>query len=181
MKIGIVSAIDPAKCAARVQFPDNDDVVSYWLPVVQPKTLKDRFYYMPDVGEQVVCLLDENGEQGVILGAIYSDADPPPVTSPDKWHVAFEDGTTIEYSRATHTLALNIKGDVTIATDGNTSVTTTGSTNITTTGKTIVKSDGTIELDGGSGSVKGLVQEDCLCALTKAPHIMTSKTVKASK
>ncbi len=119
MKIGIVSAIDPAVCAARVQFPDNDGVVSFWLPVVQPKSLKDRFYHMPDVGEHVVCLLDENGESGVILGAIYSQSDAPPVNSVDKWHVTFEDGTILEYDRAVHKLFADVKGDIDVTASGN--------------------------------------------------------------
>lgn len=173
MKIGIVSAIDPAKCAARVQFPDNDAVVSYWLPVVQPKTLKDRFYCMPDVGEHVVVLLDENGESGVILGAIYSEADPPPVSDPDKWHTTFEDGTVLEYDRKEHKLFADVKGDI--------EVMATGKADVTIDGKTTWISKGTIDHDGGSGSVKGVVQGACICPYTRKPHVMISSNVKASK
>lgn len=41
-----------------------------------PEDNKD--YWLPDVGEQVEVLLDANGEDGVILGAVYSDVDKPP-------------------------------------------------------------------------------------------------------
>lgn len=173
MKIGIVSAIDPAKCAVRVKFPDNDEVLSYWLPVVQPKTLKDRFYFMPDVDEQVVCLLDEHGEAGVVLGAIYSDADPVPVNDPDKFHTAFQDGTVLEYDRKEHKLFVDVKGDIVAL--------ATGKCNVTIDGKTTWISKGTVEVDGGSGSVKGVVQGDCICPYTRKPHPMVSSNVKASK
>ncbi|NJD38456.1 MAG: phage baseplate assembly protein V [Geobacter sp.] len=108
MKIGIVTATDPATCSARVQFPAHDGMVTAPLPVMQKKSLRDKQYWMPDVGEQVVCLMDENEEFGVIAGAIYSDADAPPVGSQDKYHVRFDDGTWIEYDRASHTLAAHV-------------------------------------------------------------------------
>ncbi|WP_298438086.1 phage baseplate assembly protein V [Geobacter sp.] len=130
MKIGIVVDLDPATCAARVQFPDLDGMVSHWLPVVQPKTLKDRFYHMPDRGEHVVCLLDENAEAGVILGAIYSEADKAPVTSPDKWHVTFDDGTMLEYDRAGHKLTADVKGDVAMTATGTVTSDSQGATTI---------------------------------------------------
>ena len=110
MKIGIVNAIEPGTCRVRVQFSELDGVVSAWLPVMQKKTLKDKQYWLPDLGEHVVCLLDENQEFGVVIGAIYSDADAPPVSSGDKYHVTFDDGTFIEYDRAAHKLTAHVVG-----------------------------------------------------------------------
>jgi len=118
LKIGIVTNIDETKALVRVQFQDMDSVISYWLPVLQHKTLKDKQYWMPDIGEHVVCLMDEHGEEGVVLGAIYSDADTVPVSSKDKYHVKFNDGTVIEYDRAVHKLKADIKGDVEIKAAG---------------------------------------------------------------
>ena len=80
LRFGIVTQIDAINVLARVNFGD-DDLTSFWLPVIQTKTLKDKFYVMPDVGEQVVCLMDENSEDGVILGAIYSAEDKPKLQS----------------------------------------------------------------------------------------------------
>lgn len=42
------------------------------------------------------------------------------------------------------------------------------------------KAMGGIDLDGGSGSVKGVVQGDCLCCYSGKPHSMISSNVKAS-
>ncbi len=99
---------------ARVQFAE-DEMSSYWLSVLQAKTQKDKFYFMPDLGEQVACLMDERSEAGVILGAIYSDLDEVPVVSKDKFKIKFQDGAEIEYDRAEHVLNLicpniNIEG-----------------------------------------------------------------------
>ena len=110
MKIGIVTAIDPVTAKCRVQFPDQDGVQSYWLPVLHHKTGRDKSYWMPDTGEHVCCLMDDNAEFGVVIGAIYSDADAPPVSSGDKYHVKFDDGTFIEYDRAAHKLTAHVVG-----------------------------------------------------------------------
>ncbi len=131
MKIGLVIAVDPEKCRVRVQFPDRDEVVSYWLPVMQKKTLKDKAYWMPDIQEHVVCLMDENDEFGVVIGAIYSDADAPPVNSQNKYHVVFEDGTTIEYDRSDHKLMANVQGDIEVAATGTINVEAGGDITIT--------------------------------------------------
>lgn len=110
MKIGLVVAIDPATGRVRVQFQAQDALVSAWLPVLQQKTARDQAYWLPDLDEQVVCLMDAHEEFGVVIGAIYSARDVPPVASGDKRHVRFADGTTLEYDRAAHRLTANVKG-----------------------------------------------------------------------
>ncbi len=106
-----MSQINPISVQARVSFED-DELTSYWLPILQTKTLKDKFYSMPDIGEQVVCLMDENSEDGVILGAIYSSADLA-ITQSEKEHsINLEDGSSINASKETSTLSVvfqNIK------------------------------------------------------------------------
>jgi len=103
-RVGTVSAQDTARAKVRVTFPDRDQLVSYWLPVLVTKAQHDKFYDMPDIGEQVVCLMDLRDEAGCVLGAIYSSADTPPVNSPDKWHVTFKDTAVLEYDRNLHVL-----------------------------------------------------------------------------
>lgn len=132
MKIGIVTASDPSTGKVRVQFADQDGMVSDWLPVVQKKTLKDKAYHMPDLGEHVVCHMDKNEEFGVVGGAIYSDADAVPVGSQDKWHHTFEDGTVVEYDRASHKLKADVKGDVEIKASGTLTGEIAGNTTLTT-------------------------------------------------
>ena len=106
LRFGIVTNIDELKVQARVQFNDSDGMVSYWLAVLQAKTYKDKFYVLPDIGEQVVCLMDKNIEEGVILGAVYSGIDECPVISKDKVKIIFQDGAEFEYDRKEHILNL---------------------------------------------------------------------------
>lgn len=123
IRVGRVSSVDPVTCTVRVAFDDKDDLVSYDLPVIVPQTLKNKDYLIPDVGEQVVCLFLANGlAQGFCLGAIYSEEDTPPVSSPDKRHVSFSDGTSIEYDRSTHTLTIQAVGPINITAAGNVNV-----------------------------------------------------------
>jgi phage baseplate assembly protein gpV len=105
-RVGIVQAQDPAHAKVRVVFPDCDEMISWWLPVVFFKTQNDKAYWIPDIGEQVVCLMDLRDEAGAVLGAIYSSADVPPVNSADKFHLAFKDGAHFDYDRVAHILDL---------------------------------------------------------------------------
>ena len=109
-KFGTVSAVDAKTCRVRVRLPDYDNLRTAWLPVLQAKTLRDKHYHLPDVGEHVVVLLDGRGEDGVVLGAVYSSSDPAPVASGDKHHVRFDDGAEMEYDRASH--QLTVKGGI---------------------------------------------------------------------
>lgn len=108
LKFGVVTQTDPAKCRVRVQYKDNEDIESYWLAVAQGKTFGDRDYHMPDVGEHVACLIDAHNEEGVVLGSIYSDADPTPVNDQDKRHRTFKDGAIFEYDRKKHRLTVTL-------------------------------------------------------------------------
>nr|VFK16302.1 MAG: phage baseplate assembly protein V [Candidatus Kentron sp. LFY] len=116
LKFGIVAETRPG--AARARLPDLDDLLTWWLPVSYRKTLRDKDMWTPDVGEHVACLLDGDFNEGVILGAIYSKADPPPVTGPDKWHVSFADGGLLEYDRETGAAILVTTGPVHVTAGG---------------------------------------------------------------
>ena len=130
LRFGIVSQINPVLAQARVNFGD-DESTSFWLPILQTKTLKDKFYSIPDVGEQVACLMDENSEDGVILGAVYSTEDVPVVTSEKQISLNLENNSLINIDKETNTLTItfqniNLNGNINhtgmlINTDGITS------------------------------------------------------------
>jgi phage baseplate assembly protein V len=115
-RVGLVEAQDVTNARVRVKFPDRNQLVSWWLPIVTPKTQNDKAYWIPDIGEQVVCLMDSHDEDGAVLGSIYSQVDTTPVQSADKWHLTMKDTATLEYDRSAHTLAVSIPsgGSVTI-------------------------------------------------------------------
>ena len=130
LRFGIVSQINPVLAQARVNFAD-DESTSYWLPIIQSKTMKDKFFVMPDIGEQVACLMDENSEDGVILGAIYSSVDLPVGTSEKQISLNLENSSLINIDKETNTLTItfeniNLNGNINhtgmlINTDGITS------------------------------------------------------------
>ena len=118
LRRGIVSSVDRKKCTAKVMFPDWDEKVSFDLPVMQKNTLNTKHYWMPEPKEQVVCGFFANGTQeGVILGAIYSEADKVPkefLVSDDCDGVLFPDGTLIRYDSVNHKLLIDVKGEIEI-------------------------------------------------------------------
>lgn len=117
LRMGIVRDQDASVGRVRVSFDEFDQMLSYWLPIVVAKTQDDKFYWLPDLGEQVVCLMDERDEDGVVLGAVYSQADTTPVQSSDKFHLGFKDGSAMEYDRAAHVASASFQDSSTFKYD----------------------------------------------------------------
>ena len=107
IRIGEVSSVDPAKCTARVVFDDEDGYVSDDLPIVQRNTQSTKDYWLPAVGEDVVCLFLPCGEEdGFILGSFYADEIKPPTSSETKRYTEYPDGTVVEYDWVAHALTV---------------------------------------------------------------------------
>lgn len=110
LQTGTISAVDADGVKARVRLPECDNMRTNWLDILQRNTQNNKDYWLPDVGEQVKVLLDENGEDGVILGAVYSDVDKPPLGNKDVRGTQYADGAKFSYNRETHTLT--VKGGI---------------------------------------------------------------------
>lgn len=108
LRFGSVVEQDPDGNRVRVQLDDQDGVKTWWLGVLSFGTGKDSVYALPDIGEHVAVLLDQHGEDGVVLGSRHSEANPPKINKPEERRVDFEDGTFIRYDRQTHELEMNI-------------------------------------------------------------------------
>lgn len=113
LRFGNITEVDPAKGYARVTFTD-DGIVSDWLQFVVMGAIKDNFSHTFSVNEQVACLMDENSEEGVILGAIFNDKTPPNNGGDGIFRVKFDDDSVIEYDRNSHEYTLDIKGKINI-------------------------------------------------------------------
>lgn len=100
--------LDTKRHLARVQMPDRDNMISGWLQVLVRSSHGDKDYGLPKVGNQVACIFDANDESGCVLGAVYSDADPPTADSETIRRFEFEDGGAIEYDRSSHVLKVTI-------------------------------------------------------------------------
>jgi phage baseplate assembly protein V len=165
-----VQALDPARGRVRVQFPDEDNLVSDWLPVAVPFALGARAFWLPRVGSQVATLLDEHGEDGVVLGALYSQADPAPAASARQFLVQMEDGTTVcldpDAKLVTVTTPGSIQaqagGNITASAGGDLDGTAGGAVNLV--GATVKLRGGSITLDGPVTATQTVVAEGAICA-----------------
>lgn len=119
VRVGIVSSIDEKAVTARVTFDDQDDLTTFDLSILVKNTDKNADYWMPDVGEQVLCLFLPVGiQQGWILGSFYDETHTPPASTADKRVIRFKNGTRIENDRASNQLVVDAVGDVTIKATG---------------------------------------------------------------
>ena len=114
LQFGIVSAVDEAAHNLRVRLPALENMETDWLPMITPAAGGNRFYSLPDEGEQVVCLLDARGENGVVLGATYNTVDKAPAASKDVWMRRFKNGTVIQHDRKTGNIDIQTQGTVTV-------------------------------------------------------------------
>ena len=115
VRAGRVSVVIPERMAVKVVFEDKDRLVSDELPVLTFGSSKNKMYWLPDVGEQVCCLMLPNGHNaGFCLGSYYSDADPPNVSDQSIRRIDFGDGSYVQFDRGTGNLNINCTGNVTI-------------------------------------------------------------------
>lgn len=110
---GRISAVYPERCTARVFFEERD-FVSGELYIGVRGSQSTKEFWMPSVGEEVICLFLTDSSEGFILCSYYSNKDKPPVADKNKRHIQFEDGTFIEYDMKTHTLCVETKGKINI-------------------------------------------------------------------
>ena len=104
---GLVKQVDAGKGRVRVDFADEDTNVSMWLTVNQSATGANKSYGMPDVGSMVNCLVDWDGEDGTVLGAVWSQKDAPPTADADTVHIQTKAGTDIVLNKATGDISVS--------------------------------------------------------------------------
>lgn len=117
VKKGVVSSVNPENGSVRVTFEDSDDNVSAELPILNRGSKDIKDYWLPDVGEQVVCIFesnDKNMSSGWVLGSYFSDGAKPQVNDSDVRKISFSDGTFLEYNRKTHEMTIKCVGHLRI-------------------------------------------------------------------
>jgi len=154
--VGLVSQVDRAACRARVRLPDQDDLESGWLQVLQQGTRGRSSNWVPELGEQVVCLLDERAEDGFVLGSVYVVSAEPPIGGDA---MAWDDGTVVRYDRAARKLVIQVEGDVEVVVAGQVQL---GANDLV-------------------ASLDGVVTRQCKCAYTGIAHPDASRIVLAVK
>lgn len=170
LRIGLISEIDPVKCYARVKFIDNE-IVSDWLQIVVMGAISNKFFHIFDINEQVACLMDENDEEGVILGALFNDKTSPDGGNKDVVKVNFSDDSFVEYNRSTHEYNLNVKGKINIIAESNIEIKSDALVNVEALNATVkatalakleapaIQLNGAVTINGNlslGGSISGL-------------------------
>jgi phage baseplate assembly protein V len=108
-------------------FPAYNNLLSPWLPIVAPRAGDDAGYWMPDLHEQVLCLMDSTDfDSGFVIGSIYSRKTPPPTDDGEIREIHFKDGTSVTYDRGSGKLTIDCVGDVVIRAGGKIDVTASG-------------------------------------------------------
>ena len=104
--VGIVSSIESTQLATvKVTRTDKDNKVSASFRVLQQGTHGAKSFWMPAVGDQVVCLQLPNFSgkgtgEGFVLGSVYSTADPSEESNPKARSFTAADGTFTRYDGA---------------------------------------------------------------------------------
>ena len=156
---GIVAEVDDDRHALRVRIPALEDMLTDWLPMITVSAGSNRFYALPDPGEMVACILDVRGESGVVLGAVYNEADPTPANSRDIWCKEFTNGTRIEHDRRTGQVTVDTPGEVLVKAGVKVTI---DSPETETTGNLLVKGSltymGGMAGSGGEGGAAARIQ-----------------------
>lgn len=116
LKYGIISSIDHAKGLVKVSF-EEDQIVSGWLQILFGFTKSDQAYYMPAEGSHVACLMDENLENGAVVGSVYDQTNQPAGGASGLFFAKFADGSSVEFDKNTGEMVIKAKGKVTVESD----------------------------------------------------------------
>ncbi|MDO8771919.1 MAG: phage baseplate assembly protein V [Burkholderiaceae bacterium] len=168
---------------AKVQFPDVDDLLTQWIPVMHSKTQDDKQFWTLDVGEQVKCLMDERLEDGCVVASLYSEVDVPPTDDVDEYGIKFKDGGWFSYNRRTGLFTALIMGDAVIEVGANLSATVTGNATAIVGGNLAATVGGTSMVDSaGNATLKApkvtlQTAETHLTGLLKVDGAITGGTV----
>lgn len=106
LRFGTISEVDN-KGLAKVVF--DDELQSDWLPYLVSKAATDSYFYPAEPGEFVACLMDEQCENGVILGAVYTGKTKVKNGGAGITSVEFADGTKVIHDSNTSELAITAK------------------------------------------------------------------------
>jgi phage baseplate assembly protein gpV len=114
-KFGYVVSTNPANCTCRVRFPEDDNVTSFDYQVLQKNAYRNKDYYMPDIGELVLCIRIDCF--GIILGSVYNKKDTTIIWGQDVKGTEFDDGTQFKYDRDDNVATAKVNGVIEIFSD----------------------------------------------------------------
>ncbi|MGV1825605.1 hypothetical protein GOZ89_16215 [Agrobacterium vitis] len=92
---GVVVDRDPKTMRVKVQFQDEDEVVTQWIDVVAKSATGVSVFQMPGQGDEAWCAMDVKGEAGCLIGSRYNSKDAPPANSNDVTAITFPGGSIV--------------------------------------------------------------------------------------
>lgn len=105
--VGIVSELDAENMKAIVKFVP-EDIPSNWLQILTTP----GFYWMPKVNDQVACFVDEEYNQGIVVGLMLKDGEAV-YTDADVFGYKLE-GVSVQINRNSGEVIIQSDGDVSL-------------------------------------------------------------------
>ncbi|MBB4954404.1 phage baseplate assembly protein gpV [Agrobacterium vitis] len=118
---GVVVDRDPKTMRVKVQFQDEDDVVTQWIDVTAKSATGTSAFQMPGHNDEVWCAMDAKGEAGCLLGSRYNSKDAPPASSNDVTSITFPGGSIV-IDTASGNMTVKSSGAVTIEAAGDVTI-----------------------------------------------------------
>lgn len=160
-KIGHISEYDPETGLAKVEFK-QDVIVSGWMQAIVQGSKENKYQYPFAVGEQVACMMSQDMNSGIILGAVYSKTDEvhDDLKNGTTHGVVYKDEAKDTYDTAAHerVIELPASGTLTI-TIGTATIEVSNGTitmKVGTTEHTLTAQGHTIKM---AESLKGVLEE----------------------
>ncbi|MCA2374538.1 hypothetical protein ATU3B_23195 [Agrobacterium genomosp. 3 str. CIP 111-78] len=76
----------------KVQFEDEDELVTQWIDVLAKSSTGVSAFQMPGEKDEVWCAMDAKGESGCVIGSRYNAKDAPSGNANDQIVVTFPGG-----------------------------------------------------------------------------------------
>ena len=117
IRTGTVSSINAENGTVRVTYDDKDGILSGELHTIARGGRTDKDYWLPDVGEPVVCLFNpasKNLNDGWVIGTSFSHKNPPNARVATKRRIDFGGGSYFEFDRADGSLTIHCTGPIKI-------------------------------------------------------------------
>lgn len=111
LRWGKVVEISPDHSQVRIETDELDEIPTYWVSILYPKTLYDKYYWCVDLDEHVWFLWDEQGEEGVVLGAFYCAEVLPEAPDIEETEAIWRDCSYERYHKVKHERFTHIRGD----------------------------------------------------------------------
>ncbi|NRA89378.1 MAG: phage baseplate assembly protein V [Rhizobiales bacterium] len=142
-----VVKIDAAKALVKVKFEQHENMVSGWLNILQMNASNYAIYSTPEKGARVWVDMDDNFEEGVMVGAYYDADNSPPSSSAGAMHIKGKDGSEILIDGGN--IKISVPGNVDIEAAADVNI--TAASNVTVTAAVTIL-DGIVKLGGANAA-----------------------------